>query len=83
MNGNEFTTLGQLLQCVCKEQRLVIIFDKKAIPPEETFKHTDKYVIDVRALQYPEGDVGLGITLSDTIVYMPFIAGLFGKDDNE
>ncbi|MCM1224629.1 MAG: hypothetical protein NC548_60300 [Lachnospiraceae bacterium] len=81
MTNPEFTTLGQLLQCVCKEQRMVILFNEEPIPPEETFKHVDKYVVDVRALQYPEGDVGLGITLSDTIIYMPIIVGPFGGDE--
>lgn len=81
MNPKELLTLGQLLEWIARDQRIVIIYEEKAIPAEETFKYRDKYVVNIRALQYPEGDLGFGITLSDTVVYMPFISLLGGGND--
>lgn len=81
MNPKDLLNLGQLLEWISKDQRLVIIYEEKAILPEETFKYLDKYVVNIRALQFPEGDVGFGITLSDTVVYMPFLTFLGGDND--
>lgn len=72
--------LKDLFQIIPHDQRLVIVYNGVPVL-EKTFEYDTKFVVDVRALQFPEGDVGLGITLSDTVIYMPVITGLFGRDE--
>lgn len=77
---DNFVHFGDLLPFIAS-QRLLVIYEDEPVSPEDADKFKDKYVIDVRALQFPEGDLGLGIALSDTIIFMPDLRGLFGGNN--
>lgn len=60
-----------------KTQPLTVMYDGQEINPGDDVNVMDKYVIDLQAVQFDNGRIGLGITLVDSVqtIIMPNLEG--------
>lgn len=60
-----------------KTQPLTVMYDGREINPGDDVNVMDKYVIDLQAVQFDNGRIGLGITLVDSVqtIVMPNLEG--------